>query len=349
MPTCPWKKAIVADGLLSGFRSKGSGSLVVQTGFPTSLADLIVKNHNRLKKSSRTKKKKPSPTSDPLTAGCGGGATRFQELECHLSDPVIESSASSDRSAGFGPGSRFLAGSLVVLAALVIGKKKFVLCITFSAFSLLLLEFCGLRNWRFRKPKRLDSLYESFDLRGRESVSPIREISVGHRAGLPVSNAKREESRIPQKCSELFSKNHDLADVCRQGKLESSVNSKAKKLLRKFMLKKIHGARENGRIPHCVEATVEELSEKDLLGEGKEEADNDDEVQCFKTFYGNSGDGEENDKLHRNMDGNKLSRHSQLVFFLIVLCGLVRGKTIAILLALAWCFLLKFIEVVSKE
>lgn len=56
-----WKKAAKIQGVvkfIADIRSKPRRSpLVVQTGFPTSLADLIVKNRSRLKKSTRRKKK----------------------------------------------------------------------------------------------------------------------------------------------------------------------------------------------------------------------------------------------------------------------------------------------------
>ncbi|KAH7661089.1 hypothetical protein IHE45_15G039500 [Dioscorea alata] len=51
----PWRKARISSGLvrfISRLRSKRTESLVVQTGFPTSLAGIVVKNHSRLRKSS---------------------------------------------------------------------------------------------------------------------------------------------------------------------------------------------------------------------------------------------------------------------------------------------------------
>ncbi|XP_047328632.1 uncharacterized protein LOC124932072 [Impatiens glandulifera] len=66
----PWKKSkfsrIVADHLHS---AKQGGSLVVETGFPTSLVDLFVKNRDGLKRSS--KKKKDHRRSDVEQIVCG--------------------------------------------------------------------------------------------------------------------------------------------------------------------------------------------------------------------------------------------------------------------------------------
>ncbi|KAG6473137.1 hypothetical protein ZIOFF_067044 [Zingiber officinale] len=67
MPPNLWKRFRAGGSgsevsrLLAGLRPpEQRGSLVVQTGFPTSLADLVVKNRGRLKKPSRRKKPQPS-------------------------------------------------------------------------------------------------------------------------------------------------------------------------------------------------------------------------------------------------------------------------------------------------
>ncbi|XP_039056798.1 uncharacterized protein LOC120199885 [Hibiscus syriacus] len=67
----PWKKRkvtrisrLVAGLLLS---PKRGGSLVVETGFPTSLVDLFVKNRDRFRKSSKTKSSSISTHPLPLS------------------------------------------------------------------------------------------------------------------------------------------------------------------------------------------------------------------------------------------------------------------------------------------
>lgn len=335
---------MAANGLLFGLRSKSSVPLLVQPGFPTSLADLIVKNHDRLKKSSRSTKTKPPPSSD---------APRLPAPQCCSAAPAIENSRSADRSTDAFPGFRFLVVTLILLVSLVIGSKKLVVGITISAFVLLILENCGLRSWIFLKPcpearKRLDSVIGSLDLGGREWASPIREIGPGLRSNLSVSDGKREESRIKDKSSELFLESRDLGKSCRKRKLGSSGDSKATKLLRKFVPRKFRGVREVGRIPHSLEATKEKSCERDLLKKEDEEDTNGDEVGSFKISYDDLGDGEDTYRIHINMDENKSGRIYEFVLFLIVLCGLLRGKAVALLLAMAWCFLYKFIITVGN-
>lgn len=336
---------MTADGLLSGLRSKSSGSLVVQTGFPTSLADLIVKNHGRLKKSSRNTKKNAKPFSN---------VRLLPAPECRSAAPAIENPRFADRSTDARPVFRFLLGNLILLVVLMIGKKKLVVGITISAFALLILEICGFRGWRFLNPcsearKRFDSVIGSFNLGGREWASPIREIGAGLRSDLSVFDGKYEESRIKDQSSELFPESRDLGKVCRKRKSGSSSDSKAKKLLRKFMLRKFCGFREVGRVSQSVETTEEELCERDLLQKEEEEGDGNDKVGSSKTCYGDLCDGEDTYRTHINVDDNKSGRICKFFFFLIVLFGLVRGKAVALLLAMAWCFLYKLVIVVRSK
>ncbi|XP_062096771.1 uncharacterized protein LOC133802474 [Humulus lupulus] len=94
----PWKKAKVTriSRIVADLQSpKRGGSLVVETGFPTSLIDLFVKNRDRLKKPSNSKKKKKkdnkkvvshvndsnqvetdAPTPDPITANSESGSEK---------------------------------------------------------------------------------------------------------------------------------------------------------------------------------------------------------------------------------------------------------------------------------
>ncbi|XP_020588840.1 uncharacterized protein LOC110030459 [Phalaenopsis equestris] len=345
MPTSPWKKAMAADVFFSGLRSRSSSSLVVQTGFPTSLVDLIVKNHDRLKKSSRDTKKKSSLSLE---------VPRLQVPECPSADPVIENPRSADRRTDARPGFQFMVITLILLAVLVIWKKKLVAGITISAFALLMLEICGLRGWSFVKRcaearKRLDSVIEIIDMGAGERASPICEIGAQLRADLSVSVVKCEESRIKDHSNELLSESRDIGKVSRKQKLESSGDSKAKKLRRKFMLRKFCAVGEVVRVPHCVEATEEEFCGRDLVAKDELKRVSGDEIWSFKTCHGDLGDGEDAYSTHINVDENKSFRIYEFVFIIIILCGLVRGKDVALLLSVVWFFLCKFIIIVRSK
>lgn len=158
-----WKKSDIAQlsGLVSDIRSRRRrSSLLVQTGFPTSLADLVVKNRTRLKKSSSSssppKKKKieredSSPIASPRSvissfseAPVAGSplkdSARFEsrqsELSCSGSDEVRDVVAVSGSRRYFS-----LIIKLFFVVVLALGTKKIAVGITASAFLLFFLEF----------------------------------------------------------------------------------------------------------------------------------------------------------------------------------------------------------------
>ncbi|KAJ6293461.1 hypothetical protein OIU78_025441 [Salix suchowensis] len=81
----PWKKNKVSrfSRIVADLQSpKGGSSLVVETGFPTSLVDLFVKNRERLKKPTGKKKKKKRQQQ-----------LQDVEEELVISDPIFISSS----------------------------------------------------------------------------------------------------------------------------------------------------------------------------------------------------------------------------------------------------------------
>ncbi|CAB4276594.1 unnamed protein product [Prunus armeniaca] len=82
----PWKKMRVnrISQFVADLQSpKRGGSLVVQTGFPTSLVDLFVKNRDHLKKPSKKNKNRKKnnrsadQVNDRITANCELGSGNF--------------------------------------------------------------------------------------------------------------------------------------------------------------------------------------------------------------------------------------------------------------------------------
>ncbi|KAL6893606.1 hypothetical protein ACP4OV_007704 [Aristida adscensionis] len=188
MPSPPKERPSGRLGrLLAALRPSRAGPLPVQTGFPTSLADLVVKNHGRLKKpspSSKRRKNGPSPTSSPSPPP---SLSPSPPPSSPPPPPPAAAVSPSDRSGpdvpprradrrskagGFGLGLGFLAVSGVVsLALLVIWSKKVVAAVTVASFSLFVLE--SLRS--SRRPRPAASNGQLF-LGGRGRVSPIREV-----------------------------------------------------------------------------------------------------------------------------------------------------------------------------
>ncbi|KAM6551830.1 hypothetical protein CsatB_001638 [Cannabis sativa] len=93
----PWKKSKVTriSRIVADLQSpKRGGSLVVETGFPTSLIDLFVKNRDRLKKHSNSKKKKKKDNKKVVVVSNVNDSNRVEtDLPANF-DPIKENSDS---------------------------------------------------------------------------------------------------------------------------------------------------------------------------------------------------------------------------------------------------------------
>ncbi|XP_010529356.1 PREDICTED: uncharacterized protein LOC104806249 [Tarenaya hassleriana] len=154
----PWKKAksgrisrLVSDLQQS---SKHGGSLVVETGFPTSLIDLFVKNRDRLKKHSSKRRQSstvnppPSPPP-PLTRRSSfpppAPLPPPVERETVASSEIEERISTENTPIGDGACVVMVVVKVFVVAVIALSTKKLTVGITLSAFALLLLEFAAAR------------------------------------------------------------------------------------------------------------------------------------------------------------------------------------------------------------
>lgn len=156
----PWKKANVnrISRFVADLQSpKRGGSLVVETGFPTSLIDLFVKNQSRWKKSS--KKKRSSKVSD-LAVPPSNSSIEESDNSIFLDEENIFQAYTNTSSfevdhpeVGLRDpvSSRTLVLAFFVIA-LALGTKKVAIGITMSAFLLLLIEYLGKNLFRHYKP-----------------------------------------------------------------------------------------------------------------------------------------------------------------------------------------------------
>ncbi|CAK9175418.1 unnamed protein product [Ilex paraguariensis] len=191
----PWKKAkrsrisqLVADHLNT---PKHGGSLVVETGFPTSLVDLFVKNRDRLKKPS---KKKRSTALDPKVQSFSPLPPFKNSLNSNDSSNASALDSESENSNqgtcfASGVGDEIVVGNVVssfesnvrvrggdhivveegveianskgvlmvvwkmfFVVVLALGTKKFAVGVTLSAFLLFSLEYVGVHICRFFIP-----------------------------------------------------------------------------------------------------------------------------------------------------------------------------------------------------
>ncbi|KAK2644844.1 hypothetical protein Ddye_020039 [Dipteronia dyeriana] len=178
----PWKKNKVAriSRFVADLQSpKRGGSLVVQTGFPTSLVDLFVKNRDRLKKHSKKKSQSQSQSQSHSQSQSQTQQTHSQmEFSNTILNLTVDSSSSSkprneittthvqeiavvEEFDGGGGGGVDGSNRNIVLVAvlkmfvvlvLALSTKRLAVGVTMSAILLLLLEYVGAR-WLFCSKK----------------------------------------------------------------------------------------------------------------------------------------------------------------------------------------------------
>lgn len=367
-----WKKARVAglSRLVSRLARPDRGaSLVVQTGFPTSLADLVVKNRDRLKKPSRKKNPCSYPrvpalaagedAGRPLVLGSSGGTDGI--LEVHHRCPVLNSTEIKKNASGSGFG--LLVVNLLVLMVLAIERRKLVAGITVSALVLFLLDFMGLQVFAFLKPcstarRSLNSETGGLHLERRERVSPIREVGVDSKA----SDGNWEEASVDSdEGGEVLSERKDLA-VGRDG--GSSGNSKGKQFWRKFVPKRSRGSRRgkdekeqlvlNSRSNSSRRGDFDSITEGEAVEVINGQADNEDRIEEVLSVIASTEVTdfytEENGDVGREIVLKTRSGGSQqLVFFVIVLLGLVGGKATAVTITIFWCLFIKLTGTMQKK
>lgn len=184
----PWKKQkgsrisrIVADLQSS---PKRGGSLVVQTGFPTSLIDLFVQNRDRLNKNKNKKKKKKQEKSSSDEDDIPSSPVEIQqEIQA---DPALSISPTPSGSVSFGVNvdltplklkeaevneicSKEVKNFGVVLRVMFVvvvvvlgfmSTKRLAVCITFSAFLLIIADYLCKRSCFLSVRPALESLVQ---------------------------------------------------------------------------------------------------------------------------------------------------------------------------------------------
>ncbi|XWS11520.1 hypothetical protein CRYUN_Cryun37aG0005300 [Craigia yunnanensis] len=167
----PWKKARVTrfSRLVADLHQspKRGGSLVVETGFPTSLIDLFVKNRDRLRKPS---KRKPSPQiQTPSTHQPSSPPQSFPSLSCNekLQSPQIDAGKivlvkrECEERIAF-----HAAFKIFLVVTLAVSTRNLVLWIMMATFFLVLIEFAGTRFFGFLRPESKTVFLDSWIRKG---------------------------------------------------------------------------------------------------------------------------------------------------------------------------------------
>ncbi|EXB75200.1 hypothetical protein L484_025980 [Morus notabilis] len=387
----PWKKTKVTriSRIVADLQSpKRGGSLVVETGFPTSLIDLFVKNRDRLKKPSIKKKKKKKKTnqndtnqpqndiddfvtSDPITANSHSSLddspicvepiseeaenlTPSESVEEEEEETEVESVTHEDQNRVV----LFLA-VLKIFAVVVLGlsTKKLTVGITLSAFVLLFLEYVGKRLiCRFLKLFWFKKEEDEF-VHVKESKSLIDEIEVGEANNNNNDDENREEIFSAGPDLELLSRDKkwgfvDTKEVMEDGKGDVLVVEKSKSCSKRA---KIRAKIIKNFVPKKLRS-----SKRDKKPKYSQDEDN--KVEKFEEEKEEDQQSEEEERFEKIDDGNELSVVGEeqveeeskgnwvcLTLFLIVLVGLFGGRILAFLLTIAWCFVFKLIRSLRRS
>ncbi|CAN7027994.1 unnamed protein product [Brassica oleracea var. botrytis] len=319
-----WNKQ--KTGRLSRFMSelqqspKSGGIMVVETGFPTSLIHLFVKNRDRLKKSSsRTKRilrqieTAPNASSPAITDAILEKPVRSKIENAHFVNGGLTAEHNKHTSDKNVCGAFVLmAFKVFIVAVLALStKKKLTMGITLSALALLLTEIITARVLtRF---------------------NPCNGVAEKEKSGVSVHDKNVSEkietcddSTEPMKTEPIAVTEDSNSKVLRIRDLllkDDKATSKSSKLKSKI-LKKLRSYKKN-KTMKIKEETLTDVSS--LVSEDNSEiikSERDDEVKSSPPLMESRGD---------NMNG--------IVVIVLVLTGLLSGKVVAIGLTLSCLYL----------
>ncbi|CAG7861798.1 unnamed protein product [Brassica rapa] len=317
-----WNKQ--KTGRLSRFMSelqqspKRGGIMVVETGFPTSLIHLFVKNRDRLKKSSsRTKRilrqiqtapnaSLPVTTNAILEKPVQSDIENVRFVDGGLTAEHNKRTTSDNNVCG-----AFLLMALKVFIVAVLAfstKKKLTMGITLSALALLLTEIVAARVLtRFK--------FCNSDAQKEKSGVVCEKIE--------TCDDSRDENGVPTSpiavTEDSNSKILRIRDLLLPDEKSTSKSSK----LKAKILKKLRSYKKNNKTMKIKEETLTDVSS--LVSEDNSEiieSERDDEVKSSQPLIESRGD---------NMNG--------IVVIVIVLTGLLSGKVVAIGLTLSCLYL----------
>ncbi|XVE89378.1 hypothetical protein DITRI_Ditri19aG0196900 [Diplodiscus trichospermus] len=306
----PWKKPkvnrfsrLVADLHQS---PKHGGSLVVETGFPTSLIDLFVKNRDRLRKPSKRKSSPqiqttPLSSSPPQSFPSPSCIEELQSPQIDIGNLVFVKRECEERV------TFHAAFKIFFVVALAVSTRNLALWIMMAAFLLVLIEFVGTRFFGFLRPESklvfLDSLIrkgllvlkrwdskqgsstEELVLEEQETISSkscglielesncVEEIQIAESKFDCVAVAKGCESMETQvKVEEMETRNEIL--VC--SKTERSRSSRIKRtFVKKFVPKKLRLRKKQGKSNNkdepCSQLRADTHNKLDEIEEEKQE------------------------------------------------------------------------------
>ncbi|KAL5580331.1 hypothetical protein UlMin_012773 [Ulmus minor] len=196
----PWKKTKVAriSQIVADLQSPKHGrSLVVETGFPTSLIDLFVKNHDCLKTPLMKKNNNNNQNNDVDSRNSMRSPLILVPIRQFASNPL--------QSKHFDGSSVFLVLlKIFAVVVLALSMKKLAVGITLSAFVLLCLEYLGKNFLCFFKPCSVP----------KEALkSTIRRVSISIPLKKYLSVEAEEEEVVLEELVDGFESNSIVEEI----------------------------------------------------------------------------------------------------------------------------------------
>ncbi|CAH8355209.1 unnamed protein product [Eruca vesicaria subsp. sativa] len=359
----PWKKS--KSGRISKFVSdlqqspKHGGSLVVETGFPTSLIDLFVKNRDRLKKSSSKRNNKaptqtrPRVLSPHLPQKLDLASVTEDLAESNKIDESLVGITSENKHDGdnnnneCGNGGDRGGGCCVLMvvvvkvflvAVLALSTKKLAVGITISAFALLFLELAVARVFTPDTRVWFHSLF------GKLIGKKKREEKVEESSTSSMQEGK--DNKVSFEIVETFQGSRDCVEEVQVSPEERDVvltkeKSKSAKLKSKIV-KKLRSYKKKKKKLKMKEKEVEvELVQDD--DESMTEVSSlysEDRIESRDETGSNPALLE---SCEEEESGSKGDLTKVIVLLVIALAGLLSGKVISIVLTLSWCLTLRLV------
>ncbi|KAH0935293.1 uncharacterized protein LOC103861205 [Brassica rapa] len=374
----PWNKSKSKSksGRISRFVSdlrqspKRGGSLVVETGFPTSLIDLFVKNRDRLNKSSSKRNNNnnnsnkaqtqtvptrrlvssPPPPSLPQKLDPPSEDLAASKIEECLVAAENRDDSGNDHDSGNRRGGgcvlMVVAVKIFMVAVLALSTKKLAAGITLSAFSLLFLErVFTLLNLCPDAQVRLGTLIGK--LIGRKRIEKLEESSSSQRDKVSFEIIESvEESRDCVEEREV----QMIRDVVVLTKEKSKSAKLRSKIAKKIVPKKLRSYKKNRKM---------KLKEKEQAVEVVEEEESLTEVSSLYSEDRVESKVSEGDEIGSNppllesceeIEEEEEEEESKgdltkaiVLMIVIALAGLLSGKVVAIGLTLSSCLILRLV------
>lgn len=384
----PWKKkknrVTRISQFVADFQSpQRTSSLVVQTGFPTSLIDLFAKNRNRFKNSTFTKPVRseiidlssspsppPPPPPSPVTTPPSVSESPIHEA---FSEEILNPLIGENTDDGAGDvvpvnkrRSSFRSKSIIVKILTVIilaaSVKELTVAITVSAFALLFLENALKRVVSFLKPcsnvfVSIQSLFQKIPFHLKSKSVPVTVLD----------DVEIELLNLNSNCCV-----NDEIEVVEE-KSELGIDSSVKDIIEeKYLKERIQFRSRSGRFKATMAKKLQRFRsfKKEKKEEEKSNHDNnvrldasnnnkDNEIESCSDVSSVVCEEDKQEEVKNEIDcGINCSREESIIVIgnssyailvMVALIGLIVGRLQALFLTIGWCLLVKIVRSIWRS